>query len=59
MNERDVGDLAAGAGAFGTVVGWLPEVAALLAIIWTLIRIYEWARVRIFKVDAGEKDSFK
>ena len=55
MTERDVGDMAAGAGAFGAVLGWLPEAAAFLAIVWTSIRIYEWARVRIFKLDAEEK----
>ena len=59
MNEKDMGDLAAGAGAIGSVLGWLPEIAALLAIIWTLIRIYEWARVRIFKIDASERETFK
>lgn len=48
MNGRDVGDIAAGAGAVGSYLSFLPEVAALLAIIWTIIRIYEWARVRIF-----------
>lgn len=57
MNERDVGDVAAGLGAFGTVMGYLPEAAALLTVIWTLIRIYEWARVRIFKVE--DKETFK
>lgn len=57
MNERDLGDVAAGISAFGTVMGYLPEIAAVLAIIWTLIRIYEWARVRIFKLD--EKEVFK
>jgi hypothetical protein len=27
--------------AVGTVLGWLPEIAALFTIIWTGIRIYE------------------
>lgn len=57
MNEKDIGDAAAGLSALGAVAGWLPEVAALLAIIWTGIRIYEWSRVRIFKLD--EKETFK
>lgn len=57
MTEKDFGDVMAGAGAFGTVLGYLPDVAAALAIIWTLIRIYEWARVRIFKLE--KKVTFK
>lgn len=45
---KDIGDMAATGGVIATLAGWLPEVAAGLAVIWTLIRIYEWARVRIF-----------
>lgn len=55
MTPRDVGDVAAGTGAFGSFLGYLPEVAAFLAIIWTLIRIYEWARVRVFGKDGDMK----
>lgn len=29
-----------------TVAGWLPHVAAVLSIIWTLIRIYETRTVQ-------------
>lgn len=49
MNKefKDTGDIVSGMVAFGTVLDLLPAVAALLAIIWTCIRIYEWARVRI------------
>lgn len=49
MDGKDVGDIAAGSTVLGSVFGWLPEIAAILAIIWTAIRIYEWARVRIFR----------
>lgn len=49
-NIRDIGDVMAGATAFGTVINALPEIAAVLAIIWTMIRIYEWARIRIFRI---------
>jgi hypothetical protein len=45
---KDAADLAAGSAAIGAYFSWLPEVAAALAAIWTLIRIYEWARVRLF-----------
>lgn len=27
-----------------TVVGWLPAIAALLSVVWTLIRIYDRVR---------------
>ncbi len=51
MNEttKTVIDGASVITALGTFTSLLPELAALLAVIWTLIRIYEWARVRIFK----------
>lgn len=49
VTPKDVGDLAAGSAAFGSVFNYLPEVAALLAIVWTGIRIFEWARVRILR----------
>lgn len=35
--------------AFGSVLGYLPEIAACLSILWACIRIYEWMRVRLFK----------
>lgn len=36
-----VADGAAASVAAATVIGWLPAIAAVLTIIWTLIRIYE------------------
>lgn len=32
--------------AWATLVEWLPALAALMSIIWTGIRIYEWIRKR-------------
>lgn len=29
-----------------TLFGWLPHVAAMLTIIWTTLRIYEWFEAR-------------
>lgn len=46
---KDTLDVAAGGMAFGSLFNLLPNIAAALAAIWTLIRIYEWARIRIFK----------
>lgn len=46
---KDIADVAAGSAAIGAYFAWLPELAALLAAIWTGIRIYEWIRVRLFK----------
>lgn len=34
------------AAALGSLVAWLPPVAALLSIVWTLIRISETATVQ-------------
>lgn len=55
MQPKDVGDTVAVFGAVGSLFQWLPEIAAFLAIIWTLIRIYEWARVRLFGLDKDLK----
>ena len=38
----------------GTLMNWLPAVAALLSIIWTLLRIYESATVQKL---LGKKDA--
>ena len=43
---QDIGDVAAMATASGAYFQFLPEVAALFAIIWTGIRIYEWMEAR-------------
>ena len=32
--------------AFGSLLQWLPSVAAILSIVWTLIRIYETKTVQ-------------
>jgi len=34
-------DAASLSAAFGSLLGWLPHLAALLSIIWSLIRIYD------------------
>jgi hypothetical protein len=46
---KDAGDIVTGVVVVGTVAEWLPPLAAFFAIVWTGIRIYEWARVVIFK----------
>lgn len=57
-NVKDVGDVLALGATTGTVFSYLPEIAALLAIIWTAIRIYEWARIRIFGAPHDEPKPF-
>ena len=42
-------DVAAGAVVIGSLAQWLPPIAAFLSIVWLLIRIFEWARVRLWK----------
>lgn len=46
---KDIADLAAGGTVIGAWTSILPEIAAGLAIIWTLIRIGEWVWARILK----------
>ena len=43
----NLGDMLAGTTVLATVANFLPPIAAALAIVWTLIRIYEWYRFRI------------
>lgn len=38
---RQIGDAGSVAVVVGSLVGWLPSIAALLTIVWTAIRIYE------------------
>jgi uncharacterized membrane protein (Fun14 family) len=33
-------------GVIGTLMGWLPAIAAFLSIVWSLIRIYETETVK-------------
>lgn len=33
-------------GIMATLVGWLPSIAAILSIVWTLIRIFETKTVQ-------------
>ncbi len=46
---KETFDVIAAGTAIGTVAEVLPPLAAGFAIIWTTIRIYEWARVAIWK----------
>jgi hypothetical protein len=46
---KNIFDVTAGAIGLATVLKWLPDVAALLTIIWTLIRIYDWVERRFSK----------
>lgn len=39
-------DASAIATMIATLVSWLPAIAALLSIVWTGLRIYEWFEVR-------------
>jgi hypothetical protein len=39
-------DVIAVGGMLGTLIGWLPAVAAGVTILWTMIRIYETKTVQ-------------
>ena len=46
----DVTDVAAGAVGLAALVKWLPPIAAAFTILWVIIRIFEWARVAIWRM---------
>ena len=45
----DTADIAAGALAFVTLAKWLPPIAAAFTVLWIGIRVFEWARVVVWK----------
>jgi len=45
----DIADVTAGAVAFSTMAKWLPPIAAAFTVLWIAIRVYEWARVVVWK----------
>lgn len=51
INEhtKHIVDTVSGVTVLGTIMKFLPAIAALLSIIWYLIRIYEWARSKFKK----------
>lgn len=46
---KNVADVTAGVIGIAALLQWLPALAAGLTIIWTLIRIFDWAEKRFFK----------
>jgi hypothetical protein len=48
-DTQHIGDLVSAGVIVGVLADWLPTVASLVAIIWTLIRIFEWVRWRIIQ----------
>jgi len=52
---KHVGDALAVGTTIGAIIGWLPAIAALATIIWTVIRIYETATVKRFIEWLNEK----
>jgi hypothetical protein len=52
-----VGDVAAGTAVLGSLAGYLPEVAAGMAIMYYLLQFYRWLRdVSHHHHDAGPDD---
>jgi hypothetical protein len=45
-HSKTVADLASVSVVIATLASWLPAVAALISIVWTLIRIYETKTVQ-------------
>ena len=46
QHTKNVVDIASTVTVFGTVMNWLPAIAALWTIVWTTIRIYETKTVQ-------------
>lgn len=55
IDLRNIVDGLSIASIVATLVGWLPSIAALASLIWTLIRIYETATVQGLIAKAREK----
>ena len=48
-HTKHVLDAVSGITVLGTIMKFLPAIAALLSIIWYCIRIFEWARSKFKK----------
>lgn len=46
-HAKTLGDLLSGVAAFGALAQYLPQVAAAASLLWSLIRIGEWALVKL------------
>ncbi len=46
-HAKTLGDLLSGAVALGTLAQYLPQVAAAASLLWSVIRIGEWAVLRL------------
>ena len=44
---KQLGDIVSLGVVAGVAQNWLPAIASLLAIVWSLIRLVEWVRWRI------------
>lgn len=56
-NTADIGDTLAGVTALAAFTEVLPPIAAVLAILWTCIRIYEWFRFRVLHKNSEKQFS--
>jgi hypothetical protein len=56
-DTKHMGDLVSVGVTMATIANWLPAIAALMTIVWTLIRIWETATVqRLFGRVAERSD---
>jgi hypothetical protein len=49
LDVNNITDLASLLLLLGVLKDWLPTVAVILTIFWSLIRIFEWVRFRLFR----------
>jgi hypothetical protein len=54
-HAKQLGDAASVAVVLGTLAAWLPAIAALVSIVWGLIRIYETNTVQGWMTRRKEK----
>lgn len=55
-HAKDAIDIAATSAAIGAYLSWLPDIAAGLAALWTLIRIYEWVVEKFRSTPEGDNE---
>ena len=56
LYTKEAADVSAVSVSLSAWLGYAPDVAAVLAGLWTLVRLYEWAEARFFKKPPSGKD---
>jgi hypothetical protein len=54
-HAKTAGDLLSGVAALGALIQYLPQVAAAASLLWSIIRIVEWAVLKFSPRDHERK----